>query len=129
MVFAGFMQGLYCFFPELLLEGDDHHVFSLFNKICTCLRQADQCHHANQKLLQRSWLLTLSTFVRVTLMVVVVPRTCDIVGYLLGDYSFVSRRNLCRVFKLCCLPVQKPLIKDATCLSLAAVLDPECIDD
>ena len=26
-----FMSGLYCFCPELLLEGDDKHVFDLFN--------------------------------------------------------------------------------------------------
>ena len=32
----------------------------------------------------------------------------DVVSYLLGDYSFLVRKNLCRVFELCCLVVLKP---------------------
>ena len=32
----------------------------------------------------------------------------DIVAYLLADYSFLARANLCRVFKLCCLVVLRP---------------------
>ena len=35
-----FMQGLYCFCPELLLESDDHHVFSLFNKLLCVLERS-----------------------------------------------------------------------------------------
>ena len=38
---------------------------------------------------------------------------CDIVSYLLGYYSFISRKNLCRVFKLCCLVVHKPVVEYA----------------
>ena len=32
----------------------------------------------------------------------------DIVAYLLADYSFLSRKSLCRVFKLCCLVMRRP---------------------
>ena len=32
----------------------------------------------------------------------------DVKQYLLSDYSFLSRKALCRVFKLCCLVVLKP---------------------
>ena len=38
-VSVGFMQGFHRFCPELLLEGDDHHVVSLFNKLLHVLEK------------------------------------------------------------------------------------------
>ena len=35
-----FTSGLYCFCPELLLEGDDKHVFDLFNRLA---RRLERC--------------------------------------------------------------------------------------
>ena len=32
----------------------------------------------------------------------------DVITYLLADYGFVSRKSLCRVFKLCCLMIRRP---------------------
>ena len=32
----------------------------------------------------------------------------DVVTYLLSDYSFLSRKNLCRIFKLCYLVIRRP---------------------
>ena len=32
----------------------------------------------------------------------------DVVAHLLGDYSFLSRKCLLRVFKLCCLVIARP---------------------
>ena len=37
VVSSDFLQGLYCFCPELLLEGDDHHVFQLFSRLVRVL--------------------------------------------------------------------------------------------
>ena len=32
----------------------------------------------------------------------------DVVTYLLSDYSFLSRKSLCRIFKLCYLVIRRP---------------------
>ena len=40
VVSSDFFQGLYCFCPELLLEGDDRHVFQLFSRL---LRVLESC--------------------------------------------------------------------------------------
>ena len=91
-----FMQRLYCFCPELLLEGDDHHVFSLFNKLLCVLERSGSVSSCDSKAAAEE-LVTYVVDLRVR------PVTnggsaediCDNVSYLLGDYSFVSRRNLC----------------------------------
>ena len=47
VVSSDFLQGLYCFCPELLLEGDDRHIFQLFFRLvrvlerCGCLSSSD----------------------------------------------------------------------------------------
>ena len=40
LVSASLLQGLYSFCPELLLEGDDDCVFSLFNKLVRVLERS-----------------------------------------------------------------------------------------
>ena len=103
-------QGLYCFCPELLFEGDDRHVFQLFARLfrvlerCGCLSSGDA----------RARVEEFTTFV-------VDARTRhresnrsaeeieDISAlFLLSDYSFMSRRSLVRVLKVCCLIVDRP---------------------
>ena len=37
---SGFSSSLYCFCPELLLEGDDKHVFDMFNRLA---RHLERC--------------------------------------------------------------------------------------
>ena len=109
VVSSDFLQGLYCFCPELLLEGDDRHVFQLFSRLvrvlerCGCLSGSDA----------RASLEEFTTFV-------VDARTRhreseksaeqieDVIAYLLSDYSFMSRRRLVRVFKVCCLVIDRP---------------------
>ena len=109
VVSSDFLQGLYCFCPELLLEGDDRHVFQLFSRLvrvlerCGCLSGSDA----------RASIEEFTTFV-------VDARTRhresgksaeqieDIVTYMLSDYSFMSRRSLVRVLKVCCLVVSRP---------------------
>ena len=33
-VTSGVSRGLYSFWPEIMLQGDDHHVFELFGSLC-----------------------------------------------------------------------------------------------
>ena len=114
VVSSDFLQGLYCFCPELLLEGDDRHVFQLFSRLvrvlerCGCLSGSDA----------QSGREEFATFV-------VDARTRhqesgksaeqikDVTEYLLSDYSFMSRRSLVQLLKVCCLVVDRPQRKIA----------------
>ena len=40
-VTSGISRGLYSFCPEIMLEGDDLHIFELFGSLCDLLRS---CH-------------------------------------------------------------------------------------
>ena len=40
LVSSNVMQGLYSFCPEILFEGDDHHVFQLFRKLLSVLKKS-----------------------------------------------------------------------------------------
>ena len=104
-----FMSGLYCFCPELLLEGDDKHVFDLFNQLARRLERCGIISDAECK----SAVEEFRTFVvdvrgRHAASDQVAESIPDVVSYLLGDYSFLARKNLCRMFELCCLVVLKP---------------------
>ena len=106
---ADFMCGLYCFDPELLLEGDDKHVFDLFRKLVRVLERNNVISDVES-----------SSAVEEFLTYVVDARSRhvssdqsaeaieDVVAYFLADYSFLARKNLCRVFKICCLITVKP---------------------
>ena len=48
-----FMSGLYCFCPELLLEGDDKHVFDLFNRLARCLEHCGVISDGVQRVYDR----------------------------------------------------------------------------
>ena len=104
-----FTSGLYCFCPELLLEGDDKHVFDLFNRLARCLERCGTISDIECK----SAVEEFRTFVvdvrgRHAASGEVAESIPDVVSYLLGDYPFLARKNLCRVFELCCLVVLKP---------------------
>ena len=113
-VSLNFMQELYCFCPELLLEGDDHNVFSLFNKLLCVLERSGSVSSCDSKAAAEE-LVTYVVDLRARHVTSggSAEDISDIVSYLLGDYNFVSRKNLCRVFKLCCLVVQKPVVEYA----------------
>ena len=52
----------------------------------------------------------------------------DIVAYLLADYSFMSRRSLVRVLKMCCLAIECPQKKfRAVEIDLGGCLVPESV--
>ena len=106
---ADFMCGMYCFCPELLLKGDDRPVFDIF---CKFVRILEHCGAVS--------FLEASSAVEKFLTYVVDARSrhvsgnksaekiCDIMSHLLSDYSFLARKTLCQVFKLCCLVAIKP---------------------
>ena len=102
-------QGLYSFCPEIMLEGDDSHVFGLFFFLCELLKSGGALddgemdaaveeyhsyiiekrrHHANGSCSASA--------------------NPDVIHYLVRDFSFQARVHLFRVFKLCCLIVGMP---------------------
>ena len=106
-----FSQGLYAFCPELLLEGDDHHMLSLFSKLVRVL-ESSGCLSSSES---RTAVEEYSTFVvdarrRHEDCGASAESVVDVQQYLLSDYSFLSRKSLVRVFKLCCLIALKPRV-------------------
>ena len=103
------MCGVYCFCPELFLEGDDKHVFDLFNRLARCLEHRGVVSDVECK----SAVEEFRTFVvgvrgRHAASDLVAEDIPDVVPYLLGDYSFLARKNLSQIFELCCLVVLEP---------------------
>ena len=97
-------QGLYSFDPEIMLEGVDSTVFSLFFSSCELLKSSnvvsanemdaavEEYHSFNiEKRRQHE---------RGSFSACDFP---DVVRYLVRDFSFQARVHLFRVFKLCCL--------------------------
>ena len=39
LVTGNFYQGIYCFCPEMVLEGDDRYIFGLFDKLVRVLEK------------------------------------------------------------------------------------------
>ena len=104
-----FSRGLYAFCPELLLEGDDYHMLDLFRKLVHVLESSGFVTALESTTTVEEY----STFVvdawkRHEGGGSSVEDTSDVRQYLLSDHSFLSRKVLCRVFKLCCLVVLKP---------------------
>ena len=108
-VTGDFPKGIYSFCPELLLEGDDHHMLSLFRKLIRVSERSGIVSSLESK-----------SAVEEYASVVVDARAghvgfgcCteainDVRQYSLSDLSFLACKSLCRVFKLCCLLVLKP---------------------
>ena len=66
------LQSIYCFCPEQLLEGNDHHVFDL--RLVRVLEMSGPSGRRNQRLPQKTLSLSLLTFALLMLAVVVVQR-------------------------------------------------------
>ena len=99
-------RGLCCFCPELLLEGDDVAVFSLYADLVGVLMS---CGYLVSDVVNasidefRSYVVEARRHHCASGMAASdIP---SIMGYLLKDFAFQSRHNLLRVFKLCCLIV------------------------
>ena len=105
-------KGLCSFSPEILLEGDAHSVFTLFADLtgvlvsCGILSSDDSnaaiAQFSSYVVEKRRWHEGSD---------VNASEIPDVVRYLLQDFSFVARPEVCRVLKLCCLIVGVPAVQ------------------
>ena len=106
---ADFMCGLYCFCPEILLEGDDNHVFDLFRKLVRVLERNGAISDDESSCAVEEFLTYVvdarSRHIRSSQNA---EEVGDVVTHLLADYSFLAHKKLCRVFEICCLIAVKP---------------------
>ena len=111
LVSSDFLQGAYSFCPELLLEGDDRYIFRLFSKLVRVLERSGALSSEEAKSGSREF---------VTFVVDARHRHADaersaesivnVMSYFLTDYSFLARKDLCKILKLCCLVMRRPAI-------------------
>ena len=110
LVSSDFLQGVYCFCPELLLGGDDHCIFTFFSRLVRVLEKSRVVSSTESKTAVEEF----ATFV-VDVRARHLSRgsqsedIADVILYLLADYGFLARKSLCHVFKLCCLIIRRPL--------------------
>ena len=94
-VTGDFAQGVYAFCPELLLEGDDHHMTDLFRKL---IRVLERCCVVSS-LESKSAVEEYASFVVDARARHAGSNSCaeaidDVRQYLLDDYGFLARRSL-----------------------------------
>ena len=109
LVSSDFLQGVYCFCPELLLEGDDRYIFQMFGKLVQVLERSGALSFEEAKSGTEEFVtFVVDARLRHAGSGSRAENISDVVAYLLSDYSFLSRRNLCRIFKLCYLVIRRP---------------------
>ena len=129
LVSSDFLQGAYCFCPELLLEGDDRYIFRLFSKLVQVLEKSGALSPEEAKTGAEEF----TTFVvDARLRHIGSDRSAesiaDVMTYLLSDYSFLSRKSLCRILKLCYLVIRRPTCTyPAVVFSLKDCVVPESV--
>ena len=108
-VTSGVSRGLYAFCPEIMLGGDDHHIFELFGSLCDLFRS---CHVMSSDGLNaavaefKSYVIEKRRhYEDATCAASEIP---DVVQFLLRDFAFQSRTHVIRLFKICCLVVGVP---------------------
>ena len=108
-VTSGVSRGLYAFGPEIMLGGDDHHIFELFGSLCDLFRS---CHVISSDGLNaavaefKSYVIEKRKhYEDATCAASEIP---DVVQFLLRDFAFQSRTHVFRLFKMCCLVVGVP---------------------
>ena len=111
LVSSDFLQGAYSFCPELLLEGDDRYIFRLFSKLVRVLERSGALSSEEAKSGSEEFV----TFVvdarrRHADAERSAESIADVMSYFLTDYSFLARKDLCRILKLCCLVMRSPAI-------------------
>ena len=103
---SDFMRYIYCFCPELLLEGGDEYIFGLFNCLVALLKRCKVVTDAEVVAATEEFLsFVVDVRARHSSSAQHAEEIPDLVAFLLADYSFLARKSLCRVFKLCCLVV------------------------
>ena len=106
---SDFMRCIYCFCPELLLEGGDEYIFGLFNCLVALLKRCKVVTDAEAGAATEEFLsFVVDVRARHSSSVQHAEEIPDLVTFLLADYSFLARKSLCRVFKLCSLVVVRP---------------------
>ena len=108
LVSSDFLQGAYSFCPELLLEGDDRYNFRLFSKLVRVLERSGALSSEEAKSGSEEFV----TFVvdarrRHADAEKSAESIADVMSYFFADYSFLARKDLCRIQKLC-LVMQRP---------------------
>ena len=103
---SGISRGLYCFCPEIMLEGDDQHVFELFDSLCelfgSCnVLSADDLKAAAVE--YKSYVVEKRRHHKD--YTYGASKIRDVVQFLLRDFDFQSRTHVFRLFKICCLLV------------------------
>ena len=105
-VSSGVSRGLYCFGPDILLDGDSDSIFGLFAGLCKILADCGALQLGSSSAAVDEF---YSYVVEKRRQYAGSDRSgsavFDVMTFLLGDYSFQSRHNVLRVFKLCCLIV------------------------
>ena len=96
--FAGY---IYCFCPELLLEGGDEYIFGLFNCLVALLKRCKVLTDVEAGAATEEFLsFVVDVRARHDTGAQHAEEIPDLVAFLLADYSFLARKCLCRVFKL-----------------------------
>ena len=104
-------KGLCNFNPEIILEDDEHAVFSLFADLTKVLVTSGvlSSDESNSAVAQFSSYVVEKRRLHEG-SDVNASEIPDIVQYLLRDFSFHSRPDVCRVLKLCCLVIGLPRV-------------------
>ena len=108
LVTGNFYQGIYCFCPEMLLEGDDRYIFGLFGKLVRVLQKVGWLSRdaVNASVDEFDAFVAEARF-RHGESGRAASAINDVVAYLLSDYGFLFRHNLVRVLQLRNLVVLK----------------------
>ena len=109
LVSSEFLQGGYCFCSGLLLEGDNHCVFTLFGRLIRVLERGGVVSSVESKTAVEEF-VTFVVDVRARHLAsgCQAKDIADVITCLLSDSAFAARKILCRVFKLCCLTIRRP---------------------
>ena len=106
---SDFTRYIYCFCPEVLLEGGDEYVFGLFNDLVALLRRCKVVSDVEASAATEEFLsFVVDVCAQHSSSNQSAEEIPDVVSFMLADYSFLARKNLCRAFKLCFLVVMKP---------------------
>ena len=104
LVSSDFLQGAYSFCPELLLEKDDRYIFRLFSKLVRVLERSGALSSEEAKSGPEEFVIfVVDARRRHANAERGAESIADVMSYFLSDYSFLARKELCRILKLCCL--------------------------
>ena len=105
-VTSGISRGLYCFCPEIMLEGDDQHVFELIDSLCELFGACNVLSSDDLKAAAveyKSYVVEKRRHHKDSTDGASEIR--DVVQFLLRDFGFQSRTHVIRLFKIYCLLV------------------------